>query len=49
MSVLGALFLDLMEKVFSNKTGNARAAYPALVAKAREKEMHVEVAERKAA
>jgi len=47
--VLGAIFLDLVEKVSSQKTSSARASFPVLVAKVRGEEDVVEVEERKAA
>ena len=49
MSVLGALFLNLIDKAASRKAGSARGAYPVLVAKEHDGEDFVKVAERKAA
>ena len=48
-SVLGAIFLDLVEKASSRKTSSAPAGFPVLVAKVRGEEDVVEVEERKAA
>ena len=49
MSVLGALFLSLIDKAASRKAGNHRAVYPVLATKACKEEKRVEIAERKAA